>query len=114
MLTIRRAMRALAVKPALAMLALLALACQKPDVGAPCTLQWGADASTPRPTPTTARADYFQTGNLACDDRVCIVSPAAADSSMNERSGKVSRSGVGTVMMAKSKPAASSYVEVGR
>jgi hypothetical protein len=73
-------MRALAVKPALAMLALLALACQKPDVGAPCTLQWGADASIPTPIPQTSTADYFQTGNLACDDLVCIVSPAASDS----------------------------------
>jgi hypothetical protein len=73
-------MRALAVKPAVAMLALLALACQKPDVGSSCTLQWGTSASTPPPTPMTATADYFQTGNLACDDLVCIVSPASAGS----------------------------------
>src|SRR5689334_20925710 len=73
-------MRALAVKPAVAMLALLALACQKPDVGSACTLQWGTEASTPPPTPTSAKADFFQTGNLACDDLVCIVSPAPAGS----------------------------------
>ncbi len=72
-------MRALAVKPAVAMLALLALACQKPDVGSSCTLLQ-EPATPPGPTPQTVTADYFQTGNLACDDLVCIVSPAAADS----------------------------------
>jgi hypothetical protein len=78
-------MRALAVKPAVAMLALLALACQKPDVGSVCTLQWGTDPSNPPPAPSSAKADSFQTGNLACDDLVCIVSPAPADSKYSTR-----------------------------
>lgn len=71
-------MRPLAKKLALVCAAVLALACQKPDVGASCTLQWGNDPSAPPPTPQTASGDYFQTGNLACDDLVCIVSPASA------------------------------------
>ncbi len=61
----------------LALLApLLALAaCQKPDVGARCTIEWGS--STPAPTPSTVASDFFESGNVGCDDQICIVSPAA-------------------------------------
>jgi hypothetical protein len=71
---------------AIALLA-LATACQKPDVGQPCTLTWGADAST-KPSaaqlydaaqassPPSFGSDYFETGNLACEGLVCIISPA--------------------------------------
>lgn len=54
--------------------AALAGGCQSPDVGARCTIAW-ADPST-APTPTGIDGDYLETGNLACDSLVCIVSPA--------------------------------------
>lgn len=66
---------------ALAPLLLLAVACQDPDVGNPCTLTWGQDATTPPPKPVDLPADggdYFESGNFACEGLVCIVSPAAA------------------------------------
>ncbi|MFO0581613.1 MAG: adventurous gliding motility lipoprotein CglC [Anaeromyxobacter sp.] len=53
-------------------------ACQDPDVGRPCRLSWNAGNDPPAPTPQTAAGDYFETGNLGCDDLVCIVSPAPA------------------------------------
>ncbi len=63
--------------------ALVALAaCQSPDVGQPCTLAWGTSDGTPPPDPvalwnaTPPGGDYFETGNLACENLVCIVSPA--------------------------------------
>jgi hypothetical protein len=69
-------MRPLAPKLSAMLLSLVALAgCQKPDVGAPCTLQWGTDPAVAPPTPQTAAGDYFQSGNTTCDDLVCIVSP---------------------------------------
>jgi hypothetical protein len=73
----------------LAVAALLALAaCQDPDVGRPCKLGWNetweADGTQPPPTPQTAAGDYFETGNLGCDDLVCIVSPAAAGTDYGE------------------------------
>ncbi len=81
MLTIPRPMRSAASKLAVALASAVALAaCQNPDVGEPCTLQWGSESSIPRPTPTDAKGDYFQSGNTACDDLVCLVSPASADS----------------------------------
>lgn len=59
-------------------------ACQKPDVGARCTLAWNSswkdDGTAAPPTPGTAAGDYFESGNVACDDLVCIVSPAPAGS----------------------------------
>lgn len=57
----------------------LATGCQQPDVGQRCKLSWG-DGSTgyPAPTPATAPGDYLETGNLACDSLVCIVSPATS------------------------------------
>ncbi len=72
---------------AAAALASLALAaCQSPDVGGHCDLAWNPtweqDGTTPPPTASqlydTGGSDYFESGNLACDGLVCIVSPAAA------------------------------------
>lgn len=76
-----RRLSPLALAPFLAL-----LACQSPDVGNPCTLAWNptweADGTPPPPDPVSLAAsggsDYFEAGNLACDDLVCIVSPAAA------------------------------------
>jgi len=65
----------------LALLTLLtASACDKPDVGQRCVLAWSQSGPIPPPTPATAQGDYFETGNLGCDDLVCIVSPAPAGS----------------------------------
>ena len=59
-------------------------ACQDPDVGDPCTLQWSAtweqDGTEPPPDPEKVTSDYFESGNLACEGLVCIVSPAPAGS----------------------------------
>lgn len=64
----------------LALVPLLAVGCQSPDVGNPCALSWNpnwqADGTLPPPAATTTTADYFESGNLACDGLVCIVSPA--------------------------------------
>jgi len=74
---------------AAAALAVVALAgCQSPDVGDPCTLAWNPtweqDGTAPPPTAselyTSGGSDYFESGNLACDGLVCIVSPAPAGS----------------------------------
>jgi hypothetical protein len=68
----------------LAAISLLATgACQRPDVGARCTLSWnrsGEVGTLPAPTPATAQGDFFESGNIGCDDLTCIVSPAPADS----------------------------------
>jgi hypothetical protein len=85
-------MRLILPKLALAMVPLLALgACQKPDVGARCTLAWNPnwqqDGTPPPPTPQSVTADYFETGNIGCDDLVCIVSPAGASSRYGACSG---------------------------
>jgi hypothetical protein len=66
-------MRALVTKLALVVLPLLA-ACQKPDVGEPCTVQWGTGAP---PTPQSVAGDFFESGNSTCDNLVCIVSPTS-------------------------------------
>lgn len=47
--------------------------CQSPDVGQRCELAWG---TTNPPEPKEVSGDYLETGNLACDSLVCIVSPA--------------------------------------
>jgi hypothetical protein len=74
-------MRPRALKLALALAPLLAVAaCQQPDVGERCTLSWGTDPATPPPRPDTTAADFFETGNTACEDLVCIVSAAPAES----------------------------------
>ena len=65
--------------PALALLIALG-ACQNPDVGARCALAWNPnwqqDGTAPPPTPQTASGDYFESGNIGCEDLICIVSPA--------------------------------------
>lgn len=66
-------MRALVTMLALAVLPLLA-SCQQPDVGEPCTVQWGTGAP---PTPQSVAGDYFESGNATCDNLVCIVSPTS-------------------------------------
>jgi len=72
-----------------AAIALLALAgCQKPDVGGQCNIAWNPtwqqDGTPPPPTASTlytsGGSDYFESGNLACDGLVCLVSPAPAGS----------------------------------
>jgi hypothetical protein len=75
-------MRARVPTVMLAFAALAALpACQGPDVGQPCAISWGQDNSTPAPKAVDLYAsgggDFFESGNLACDGLVCIVSPAA-------------------------------------
>lgn len=66
---------------------LFALAgCQSPDVGGECNLAWNPnwqlEGTPPPPTaselPYPNGPDYFESGNLACDGLVCIVSPAQA------------------------------------
>lgn len=60
---------------------LLLAACQDPDVGDPCTIDWGQDPAMPPPTSAGLYpdgADFFESGNLACEGLVCIVSPAAS------------------------------------
>lgn len=81
-------MRAPAYLAAFALFTLLALpACDKPDVGARCTLSWNPNAEVPAPTPTTALGDYFESGNLGCDDLICIVSKAKTGSKYASCSG---------------------------
>ncbi len=71
-----------------AVLALVAATgCQKPDVGGQCTLAWNPmwEQQGTEPPPTASKLpaggpDYFESGNLACDGLVCIVSPAPAGS----------------------------------
>jgi hypothetical protein len=77
-------MRRAALLPVLALVALAG--CQDPDVGNPCTLSWSPtweqDGTSPPPTASllfeTGGSDYFESGNLACEGLVCIVSPAPA------------------------------------
>lgn len=78
-------MRRRASLPLLALAPLFALvACQDPDVGSPCTIAWSptweADGTPPPPNPVvlyeSGGSDYFEAGNTACEDLVCIVSPA--------------------------------------
>jgi hypothetical protein len=47
--------------------------CQSPDVGQRCAIDWGTGTA---PTPESIQGDYLETGNFACDNLVCIVSPA--------------------------------------
>lgn len=56
--------------------------CQEPDVGQPCTIGWGDPAKgapTP-PTPETISSDWFESGNTACENLVCIMSPGTTGS----------------------------------
>jgi hypothetical protein len=56
-------------------------ACQEPDVGQQCTIAWGTGSEDP-PDPVTLHetggSDYFESGNVSCENLVCIVSPARA------------------------------------
>ncbi len=93
-------MRRRVPKSILTLVPVLALiGCQSPDVGNPCTLSWNEkwqeQGTLPPPTalclaePETQLcrdrypsgvsqgSDYFDSGNLACEGLVCIVSPAA-------------------------------------
>jgi hypothetical protein len=74
---------ALHIAAAAALLGLVA--CQEPDVGQPCTIEWGTGPDAPpRPDPVvlfeTGGADFFESGNLGCENLVCIVSPAPSGS----------------------------------
>jgi hypothetical protein len=85
-------MRAFVPGISLALISALSLAaCDSPDVGERCVLSWNAnweqDGTPPPPTPLTAQGDYFESGNLSCDDLVCIVSPAPATSKYGSCSG---------------------------
>jgi hypothetical protein len=74
-------MRASSLKLALCLLPLLALAaCDSPDVGQRCVFSWNSTGTAPAPTPTTVAADYFESGNVSCENLVCIVSPTPASS----------------------------------
>ncbi len=71
--------RSLLAAPSIALLGLAG--CQKADVGEPCNIAWNyQQTDTPPPTAATLYtsngSDYFESGNLACDGLVCIVSPA--------------------------------------
>jgi hypothetical protein len=70
-------------KRVLAVLPLVVLAaCQDPDVGQRCDIAWGDIETTPPPDPVllfaSGGADYFESGNLSCENLVCIVSPSPA------------------------------------
>jgi hypothetical protein len=69
--------------PAFAVAAALAAAltgCQEPDVGQRCQLSWGTDPASPPPRPDNINGDYFESGNVACEGLVCIVSKVSATS----------------------------------
>src|SRR5512138_857836 len=69
--------------------------CQSPDVGGDCTLAWSPNwqqaGTTPPPTASqlyaSGGADYFESGNLACDGLVCIVSPVPPGSKYDRSTG---------------------------
>lgn len=75
---------------------LLALVgCQDADVGQPCTLGWSAtweqDGTPPPPDPERVASDFFESGNLACEGLVCIVSPASGTKYADYESGYCSK-----------------------
>jgi hypothetical protein len=70
-------------KWALAVAPLAVLACQDPDVGQRCDITWGNVETTPPPNAVSLYpdgADFFESGNVSCENLVCIVSPAQAGS----------------------------------
>jgi hypothetical protein len=69
----------------LALVASLA-ACQDPDVGQRCRVPRDPLAQAV-PDPATITGDYLETGNAACDDLVCIVSPAVSGGRYNDCPG---------------------------
>jgi len=77
------------VRPALAVaVALLAGACQSPDVGQRCQLPFHLGATFPAPTPATVSGDYLEVGNTTCDNLICIVSPAVEGGRYNGCAGE--------------------------
>jgi len=46
--------------------------CQGPDVGQACTIQAVGEVDLNK---TSVPADFFESGNLSCDNLVCIKSP---------------------------------------
>jgi hypothetical protein len=81
-------MRASAQSLAFALFMLVtAVACQGPDVGQRCVLSWNQGGPVPPPTPVTAEADYFETGNPSCDDLICIVSHEQAGTKYGDCAG---------------------------
>jgi len=71
-------MRFATIALALTLASTLLAGCQSPDVGQRCELLWNtAPGAPPAPTPATIASEYFETGNAACDNLVCIVSPQA-------------------------------------
>jgi hypothetical protein len=83
-LTMNRPMARRVPNMVLAAATLLALgACSKPDVGQPCSISWGTSEIRPPDPPTLLAqggSDYFESGNLSCENLICIVSPAPAGS----------------------------------
>jgi hypothetical protein len=69
----------------LALVALLA-GCQDPDVGQRCRVPRDPLAQA-KPDPATITGDYLETGNAACDNLVCIVSPAVSGGRYNDCPG---------------------------
>jgi len=69
----------------LALVALLA-GCQDPDVGQRCRVPRDPLAQV-SPDPVTITGDYLETGNAACDNLVCIVSPAVSGGAYNDCPG---------------------------
>jgi len=78
-------MRTPRLAPVLAPLALAALlaGCQSPDVGQRCRVPRDPLAQA-NPTPQSITGDYLENGNAACDNLVCIVSPAVTGGRYNE------------------------------
>lgn len=64
----------------LASIAVLA-GCQGPDVGQKCRLQTGANGPDLNALPVPA--DFFESGNLDCDNLICIKSPAPVPSKLS-------------------------------
>ena len=73
----------------LAPLALVALAagCQDPDVGQRCRVPRDPLAQVSA-TPETITGDYLESGNTACDNLVCIVSPVVEGGRYNTCQGE--------------------------
>jgi hypothetical protein len=78
-------MRTFRLSPVLAPLALVVLlaGCQSPDVGQRCRLPRDPLAQA-NPDPAVITGDYLETGNAACDNLVCIVSPAVSGGRYND------------------------------
>ena len=78
-------MRTARILPVVALAALLA-GCQSPDVGQRCRLPRDPQAAD-APTPATISGDYLETGNPACDNLVCVMSPSTPGGRYNDCPG---------------------------